>query len=100
MKQLMIEKNLGLYMIVTTHLEESGNYEKEVLLYQNSSVFDVKLNMFHELREYLNNDEQYDLKINKTIENENECLITWNVGNLKKDRKYLEKVLTKFYNEN
>ena len=100
MQQLMKDKNLGLFMVVTNYKSEDGGYKKEVMLFSDNQILDEDISKFQELKDVLETDKSY--KLNGMVDNHTNQiglnLVTWNVGNLKMTRKNLEKLIKEFYN--
>lgn len=102
MKSLMLEKNHGIFSVITNYQDSAGNYKKELLFFHDSEIahsFDTKWeNMIFTLSEseewnFLDETEHCSQEEQK----DGMSLLTWKIGNTKNTRKNLETFLKGFY---
>ena len=97
----MLEKDLGIFIIVTNHFG-SGNNGKELLMFADDDIFNLEISKFQDLDISLMNNEQYNLQdvIDQNQMREDSYLLyQYKVGNLKMSRKNLEVFIKDFYNQ-
>jgi len=95
MQALMLEKDLGIFIIVTTHFTK-GSIQKEILLFADDDILNLEISKFQDLDVFLGNSEEYQLEnvedLNQLRE-ESYLLYQYDVGNLKMSRKNLEAMI-------
>lgn len=100
MDQLMKERNLGMFSIVTNYPDEHKNYHRELLVYENPHIYSGDDLKFEELVKHLDQHQGYQLRGKEVIEQTNKSKIQqWDVGNLAYSRKDLEVLLKQFYEQ-
>lgn len=79
----MIERNLGLFAIVTNYPDEDKIYRKELMVYANPDIYTLESNNFSELCKYLEDNQGYNLINKRVTKNMNESiLVIYDVGNV------------------
>ena len=95
----MTAKELGIFVILPSYMGET-TFQKEMLLFADSSILDFDVSLFEDLRASLSGHGEYDLQNEVDLnphQMENYQMFRFDVGNTKMTRKSLERILKEFY---
>ena len=95
----MAAKELGIFIILPSYMGATV-FQKEMLLFGDSSILDFDVSLFEDLHASLSENGEYDLQNEVDLnphQMENYQMFKFDVGNTKMTRKSLERILKEFY---